>query len=136
MLRRRATILFIAAASAGAMVLNAGLKEFFGRARPDIVPHLVDVSTLSFPSGHAMLSAAVYLSLAGIVSQIAPSPRHTTYIMGAALSLTVLVGFSRVYLGVHYPTDVFVGWAVGSVWAILCWLAMALFMRARKRGSA
>lgn len=98
------------------------MKHLFDRPRPDIVPHLSQVYTNSFPSGHSMMSAIVYLTLGALV---APLLRHfwvRFYVIAVAVALTVLIGISRVYMGVHYPTDVVAGWAAGLVWALLCWL--------------
>lgn len=100
--------------------LSATLKYAFSRPRPDVVPHLVDVTTASFPSGPAMNSAVVYLTLAAMVAQSERSNRVRVYILGAGLCLTGLVGMSRVFLGVHWPTDVVAGWAVGATWAAAC----------------
>lgn len=121
--RRYAASLLILAVSVGSMVLNTVLKLAFARARPEAVPHLIEVATLSFPSGHAMFAAAIYLTLAGVAAQTIDA-RRRAYIFGVALLLAGLVGLSRVYLGVHYPTDVLAGWAAGCAWALLCWLAM------------
>ncbi|TWT73874.1 phosphatase PAP2 family protein [Allorhodopirellula solitaria] len=106
----------------GGMTASLLMKQFFDRPRPDIVPHLSHVYTNSFPSGHSMMSAVVYLTLAALV---APVLRHfwvRFYVITVAVVLTVLVGVSRVYMGVHYPTDVLAGWAAGLVWALICWL--------------
>ena len=113
---------FVVAASSGGWVLNSLLKSAFGRARPDVVPHLREVMTLSFPSGHAMTSAAVYLTLGALLMRIAKRPLTKFYCMSAAMLITALVGASRVYLGVHYPTDVLAGWLGGLSWALVCWL--------------
>jgi undecaprenyl-diphosphatase len=113
---------FVVVAASGGWLLNHLLKALFGRARPDIVPHLREVMTLSFPSGHAMTSAAVYLTLGALLMRIAKRRLTKFYCMGAAMLLTALVGASRVYLGVHYPTDVLAGWLLGLSWALLCWL--------------
>jgi undecaprenyl-diphosphatase len=114
--------LFVLLASASGWVLNAVLKEVFGRPRPEIVPHLREVLTLSFPSGHAMTTAVIYLTLGALLMRIADRRVTRLYIMGIAILATVLVGASRVYLGVHYPTDVLAGWLVGLSWALLCWV--------------
>jgi undecaprenyl-diphosphatase len=115
--------LFVVVASSGGWLLNSVLKEVFGRARPEVVPHLREVMTLSFPSGHAMTSAAVYLTLGALLMRIAKRPLTKFYCMSAAMLVTALVGASRVYLGVHYPTDVLAGWLLGLSWALFCWLA-------------
>jgi undecaprenyl-diphosphatase len=116
------TALFIFVASAGGWWLNWALKELFQRQRPEVVPHLRDVLSLSFPSGHAMTSAAVYLTLGTLLMRLAHRRVTKVYCIAAAMIVTFLVGASRVYLGVHYPTDVMAGWLVGLSWALLCWL--------------
>jgi undecaprenyl-diphosphatase len=116
------TGLFVAIASGGALVVNAGLKELFNRPRPDVVPHLREVMTMSFPSGHALTSAVVYLTLGALSMRIAERRLTKFYCMAMAMLVTGLVGASRVYLGVHYPTDVIAGWLIGFSWALLCWI--------------
>jgi undecaprenyl-diphosphatase len=113
---------FVTLASAGGWVLNALLKELFERPRPDVVPHLREVATLSFPSGHALTSAAVYLTLGALVMEMTRSRLGKIYCMAVAMLATALIGASRVYLGVHYPTDVLAGWLIGLSWALLCWM--------------
>lgn len=113
--------LFILLASSGGWLLNAMLKLLFNRSRPDVVPHLREVMTLSFPSGHAMTSAAVFLTLGALLMRISDRRLTRWYCMGVAMTATGLVGASRVYLGVHYPTDVLAGWLIGLSWALLCW---------------
>jgi undecaprenyl-diphosphatase len=108
-------------------LLNAAMKQVFNRPRPSIVPHLRVVYSTSFPSGHAMESAIVYLTLAAILMRASQSRMTKIYILGIAVLLTTLVGVSRVYLGVHYPTDVLGGWIVGFMWASICWLAARRF---------
>jgi len=117
------TAVVVMATAASGDVLNFVLKNLFLRPRPDVVPHLRDVSgTTSFPSGHAMESAIIYLTLGAILMQLAERRLTKIYCCAAAMGLTFLVGLSRVYLGVHYPTDVLAGWIVGLFWASLCWL--------------
>jgi undecaprenyl-diphosphatase len=116
------TGLFVVLATSGAWFINAALKQFFQRPRPDVVTHLRDVMTTSFPSGHALTSAVVYLTLGALSMRIAKRRITKFYCMGMAMLMTVLVGVSRVYLGVHYPTDVVAGWMIGLSWALLCWL--------------
>jgi undecaprenyl-diphosphatase len=116
------TALFVFIASVGGWILNGALKELFQRPRPEVVPHLSEVLTLSFPSGHAMSSASVYLTLGVLLMRIAERRATKIYCMAIAVLVTVLVGSSRVYLGVHYPSDVLAGWLIGLSWAVLCWI--------------
>ena len=113
--------LFIFVASAGGWVLNWILKAGFARARPDVVPHLREVMSSSFPSGHALTSAAVYLTLGTLLMRIAEGRLAKYYCIAIAMFVTLLVGLSRVFLGVHYPSDVLAGWLIGMSWALLCW---------------
>lgn len=114
--------LFVMAASFGGWFLNGALKQLFQRPRPDIVPHLREVMTMSFPSGHALQSAVVYLTLGALSMHIAERRLTRYYCMTVAMLATALVGVSRIYLGVHYPTDVLAGWLIGLSWALLCWM--------------
>jgi undecaprenyl-diphosphatase len=114
--------MFIFVASVGGWVLNWLLKAAFARSRPDIVPHLREVMSSSFPSGHALTSAAVYLTLGALLMRIADGRLAKYYCIAIAMLLTFLVGSSRVFLGVHYPTDVVAGWLIGMSWALLCWV--------------
>ncbi len=109
-------------ASVGGLVLSNLLKGIFARPRPELVPHLSYVHSTSFPSGHSMLSAVIYLTLGSLLDRLVQRPALRLYFLAMALLLSFLVGVSRVYLGVHYPTDVLAGWAVGLAWAVLCWL--------------
>jgi undecaprenyl-diphosphatase len=108
----------------GGIVLSDLLKFAFGRARPDVVSPLTRVFTTSFPSGHATLSAITYLTIGAILARSQPSPTISIYFMSLAAFLTALIGVSRIYLGVHYPTDVLAGWCIGA-WAMGCWAIMA-----------
>jgi undecaprenyl-diphosphatase len=102
------------------LLLSTLLKLGFDRPRPDLVPHGARVHTASFPSGHALMTAVVALTLASMVSQVLPKRSLRVYVMSVAIFITAVVGCSRVYLGVHWPTDVIAGWLVGALWALLC----------------
>lgn len=132
--RRHAAALVLAAVVGGFLASNA-LKWGFARPRPDLVPHGQAVYTQSFPSSHAMLSAVVYLTLGALLARTQPRRRVRLYFLAVAGLLTVVVGSSRVYLGVHWPTDVLAGWAAGAGWAMLCWFAM-LWLQSRGRVEA
>jgi undecaprenyl-diphosphatase len=121
----RHAAVYVAIAVIGAGLLSAGLKQAFDRPRPDLVPHGQHVYTSSFPSGHSILSAAVYLTLGLVASRFVPRRRLKALLLTAAALVTAAVGASRVYLGVHWPSDVLAGWAVGAAWALLCWCAAA-----------
>jgi undecaprenyl-diphosphatase len=116
------TALFIFLTAASGEVIGYAMKSLFVRARPTLVPHLREAFSSSFPSGHAMQSAIVYLTLGAMLMRIAEGRLTKIFCFGMALLLTFLVGVSRVYLGVHYPTDVLAGWIVGLFWASVCWL--------------
>jgi undecaprenyl-diphosphatase len=119
----------VVAAGAGGMAVNHLLKVVFARSRPDLVPHGVEVHSLSFPSGHAMVSAAVYLSLAVLVARVLERRAARAYVLALGVGLTLLVGATRVYFGVHYPTDVLAGWLAGALWALLCGAAGTFLQR-------
>ena len=120
---------FVALAVSGGAILSVAIKAVFDRARPEIVPHLVEVNSPSFPSGHAMNSAIVYLTLAVLLARSQESRRVQVFLIGMAIALTLLIGTTRAYLGVHWPTDVLAGWSVGAVWAALCSLAAKRLQR-------
>jgi undecaprenyl-diphosphatase len=114
--------IFTLVASGGGIVLSSLLKYTVDRPRPDLVPHGNLIYTSSFPSGHSMMSAVVYLTLAALVARLIERRRLKGYALGVAIILTFLVGVSRIYLGVHWPSDVLAGWAAGAAWALGCWL--------------
>ncbi|MCW8085142.1 phosphatase PAP2 family protein [Sabulicella glaciei] len=126
--RRQAAMLVLLSIASG-VVVSHGLKWGFGRPRPDLVPHGQSVYSQSFPSGHAMLSAIVYLTLGALLSRVQERRRAKVYPLVVAALLVLLIGFSRVYLGVHWPSDVLAGWAVGAGWAALCWLILLTLQR-------
>ncbi len=119
--RRWRAAMLLAVSVPGGLLLNMALKTLFDRSRPDLVPHLVAVRTESFPSSHAMLSAVLYLTIGAMLARGARR-RSQAYVIGAAVGITLLVGVSRVWLGVHWPTDVLAGWCLGAAWAMGCWL--------------
>jgi undecaprenyl-diphosphatase len=129
---KRRTAALVVVAVGGGMLVSTLTKLGFDRPRPDLVPHATVVYTASFPSGHAMMAAVTYLTLGALLARVQPRLRLKLYLIGLAATLTVLIGFSRVYLGVHWPTDVLAGWMLGAAWALACW-AIALWLQARGR---
>jgi undecaprenyl-diphosphatase len=129
--RGYASTLLLFVAVGGGTLLTSVLKGYFDRDRPTAIPHLADSLFKSYPSGHSMMSSVVYLTLAVLLARAMERRRVKVYCVIVALLLSFLVGASRVYLGVHYPTDVIGGWAAGTAWALLCWLAANLL---EKRG--
>jgi undecaprenyl-diphosphatase len=126
---RYRTAIVIGATAASGEIANFVLKNLFVRPRPDVVPHLRYVTSTSFPSGHAMESAIIYLTLGAMLMRLAERRITKLYCIGMAVFLTLIVGISRVYLGVHYPTDVVAGWLFGFFWASLCWIVAKRFER-------
>lgn len=121
---KRLTAFMVFISVAGGTALSSGLKWGIGRPRPDLVPHGMEVYTASFPSGHSTMSAVVYLTLGALLARSQPQQRVKIFLLALAASVTVIVGISRIYLGVHWPTDVLGGWALGAGWACLCWLVL------------
>ena len=123
--RKPAEAWLILGAVLGGIALNNLLKFAFARARPDFVSPAARVFTKSFPSGHATFSAITYLTIGALLAQTHPSFTIRLYFMSLAAFLTVLIGLSRIYLGVHFPTDVLGGWCIGAAWAMGCWVLVA-----------
>ncbi len=121
--------LLVLVAVGGGMLLSTALKLGFARPRPDLVPHGVRVYTASFPSGHAMLSAVTYLTLGALLARVQAQRRVKAFLLGLAIALTLVIGMSRVYLGVHWPSDVLAGWCGGAAWASLCWFVALQLQR-------
>jgi len=105
------------------------LKGFYDRPRPDLVPHMTQVDSPSFPSGHAQESAVIYFTLAAMLARLVEPRRLKLYFLGLAALFSFLVGMSRVYLGVHYPSDVLAGWMAGLAWAVLLWTVASYLQR-------
>ena len=130
--RQSHALALVVVSTGGGFFLAQALKLVFARPRPDLVPHLAEVYSSSFPSGHSMFSAVVYLTLGALLSQLVEERALKAYFLGVACFLTFVVGLSRVYLGVHYPTDVLAGWSAGLAWAVVCWMAASWLQRRGK----
>jgi undecaprenyl-diphosphatase len=128
MLRKYHAMWLVLIATGGGLLASTLLKFAFDRPRPE-VDHYSHVYTSSFPSGHSMLAAVVYLTLGSLLTRLVPKRHVKIYLIVVALLLTFLVGISRVYMGVHYPTDVLAGWTAGLVWAMICWLVARYLQR-------
>jgi len=113
--------IYVALASLGSLMISSALKQAFDRPRPDLVPHGAHVYTSSFPSGHSTMAAAAYLTLGLVASRFVSRRLLKVLFIAVAMFVTAAVGVSRVYLGVHWPSDVLAGWAVGASWALVCW---------------
>lgn len=127
---RARSALFILLAIGGGLVLSFWVKQGFERPRPDLVPHAARTFTASFPSAHSTMSAVAFLTLGALIARVQPNRRLKAYIVLLAILLTVAVGLSRVYLGVHWPSDVLAGWVLGGSWALFCWV-LALWLQRR-----
>lgn len=121
-LDRKSTSLGFVATVVGGLLISLLLKASFERPRPELVPYLCEVSSSSFPSGHSMMSLVVYASVAVLLAEMAPRRLQKLGLLGITMLLTGLIGASRIYLGVHYPTDVLAGWTAGLVWVTFCWI--------------
>jgi undecaprenyl-diphosphatase len=129
-LRRWVEGLLLVVGAGGGLVISQTLKRVFERERPDLAYRAVEAVNASFPSGHAMLSAVVFLTLGVLAARFSDRRRVKVLAVGAAVLVALLVGMSRVYLGVHWASDVLAGWCVGAAWAMACWLA-AFFVQRR-----
>lgn len=121
-------LLLVIVSAVGGTAWTFLLKELFARERPRFTVEEV-VSTSSFPSGHAALSAVVFLTLAALLARLVERRTLRAYIVAVAALVTAIVGTSRVALGVHYPSDVLAGWTLGLAWALFCWTAMTVLQR-------
>jgi undecaprenyl-diphosphatase len=124
MTRKGFAALFVLVSVVGGLLISQTMKWAYARPRPGLVPHATEVFTASYPSGHSMMSAVVYLTLGALLARTQTDRTVKAYVLVMAVILTILVGVSRVYLGVHWPTDVLAGWALGGVWALICLFVM------------
>lgn len=130
--RKRRSIMLLLASVLGGWTLSFLLKIAYDRPRPELVAPIADTMSPSFPSGHALLSATAYLTIGALLSRVQSGRALKIYLMLLAILLTLIVGLTRVYLGLHWPTDVLAGWTVGGVWALTCWLVADLLQRRGK----
>ncbi len=128
----RRTAYLILFAVIGGFILSYSLKSGFDRPRPNLVPYGSHVYSKSFPSGHAMASTITYLTLGFLMAGTYKRKNIRVYIITVCVLISGLVGISRLYLGVHWPTDVLAGWAIGSTWALVCWLVEYWFRQKGK----
>ena len=129
--RRYRMLIVLLIVVGGGTLLSLGMKQFFNRPRPPYAEMMPYVVTASFPSGHSMLSAVVYMTLAVFLARASSQRSFKIYFIVIGVIVTLLVGVSRVYLGVHYPTDVLAGWSSGLTWAMLCWLVIYFLQQTR-----
>jgi undecaprenyl-diphosphatase len=134
-LKRWSEALVVLVGAGGGVAISQGLKQLFGRERPDLVYRAVEAANPSFPSGHAMLSAVVFLTLGALAARFSDLKRIKVLALSSGVLLSLLVGASRIYLGVHWTTDVLGGWSLGAVWAMACWLAAWAWERRFGRGA-
>lgn len=125
---QRRSMLFLLISVGLGLLISQGFKHIFDRPRPEIIEHGSYVSTASFPSGHSLMAAAIYLTLAVLLARVLEPRRLKIYVISVAIVLVLSIGASRVYLGVHWPSDVVAGWVIGTGWALFCgvvakWLA-------------
>lgn len=132
--RKYGPALFVVLSTGLGTAVSQLLKVLYERPRPDLVEHLDVIHTASFPSGHATMSAIVYLTLAALIVRLVEKTSVRVYVMSVAVLVAVAVGLSRIYLGVHWPSDVAAGWALGAAWASLSWLAVSVLRTWRRRG--
>nr|WP_283255053.1 phosphatase PAP2 family protein [Marivita sp. GX14005] len=117
--KRRSTVFLLISVATG-LAMSQWFKGLFDRPRPDFITHGSYVHTASFPSGHSLMAALVYMTLAVMLARSLKQRAAKVYVTALAILLALSVGFSRIWLGVHWPTDVLAGWMLGTGWALAC----------------
>ena len=126
-LKDRMGALQLGAASVGAGILTSAIKNYIDQPRPEVVPQLIQVSGLSYPSGHSLAAASLYLTVAILACRHLQRTGHQIAILAMMIVIILLVGISRIYLGVHYPSDVASGVSLGAAWALVLSGCVSLF---------
>jgi undecaprenyl-diphosphatase len=127
--RKRLSALLLVLGLAGGVALSEGLKALFGRPRPPAAFQAVETLNASFPSGHTLLATVLYLTLGVMLTRAFPRAHLKAFVLGAAMTVVLLIGLTRVYLGVHWASDVFAGWCAGAAWAMALWLMVYVVQR-------
>lgn len=130
----QSALLLLGAITTGSLLVLM-LKLGIDRPRPELVTHLTHVDSPSFPSGHATSATLVYLSLGLLLSEAQNRKRDKVFFLASALFIAALIGISRVYLGVHWPSDVIAGWGLGAAWAVSWWLVVRILRKWRAVGT-
>ena len=129
--RKRLSALLLVLGLSGGITLSEGLKALFERQRPPAAYQAVETLNASFPSGHALLATVFYLTLGVMLARAFPRKRLKAFALGVALTVALLIGLTRVYLGVHWASDVFAGWCAGAAWAMALWLVAHAVQRSQ-----
>lgn len=114
--------IYVIATALSVLLVSTLLKELFDRARPDLVEAGTRVYTSSFPSAHAMMSTCMYLTFGVLLAHYETRRGKKVIVLVFSALIILAVGLSRIYLGVHWPTDILAGWTAGAIWALLCWI--------------
>lgn len=126
---KRRTVVFILLAVLTGIIVEHVMKSGYGRPRHDLLPHGVLATSWSFPGGHSMNAAVVYLTLGNLLAQTQRRVSIKAFLISFSVFLSILIGVSNLYLGVRWPTDVFAGWTLGLSWAMVCWLVLHSLQR-------
>ncbi len=130
--KKRLSAVLMALGLLGGVALSEGLKSLFERERPPVAFQAVETLNASFPSGHALMSTVFYLTIGVMLTRAFPRRRLKAYALGCGITIALLIGLTRIYLGAHWATDVFAGWSVGAAWAMVLWL-VAYVVERRQR---